>query len=197
VPQPSLKEAIIDAGEAEFHDRGYAAAGIAGITSRASAPKGSFYNHFESKETLALEVLQRYADGQRLDILIDEARPPLDRIRDHFDFVAKRLSEDTHVRGCLLANFAAEVTDETQTLRRGVNEIHQGWVRAIVANLEAAAPTSARTFVPEDVAWALIDAYQGATVRTRASGSRAPIENFLSTTLPLVLSSIEAGSSDS
>ncbi|WP_406424298.1 TetR/AcrR family transcriptional regulator [Streptomyces sp. NBC_00873] len=50
----SLRENLITAAVEQFHIHGYAAAGVKDITDAAGAPKGSFYNHFESKEALAV-----------------------------------------------------------------------------------------------------------------------------------------------
>src|ERR1700759_5503685 len=92
----SIREAVRGtgcggAGQAEFHERGYSVTGIAAIAARAEAFKGSFYNHFASKEELAVEVLGLYAQSQRLEMLQDESRAPLERIRTHFEHIAEVL----------------------------------------------------------------------------------------------------------
>jgi TetR/AcrR family transcriptional regulator, transcriptional repressor for nem operon len=45
------------------HRRGFNATSVQDITDAAGAPKGSFYNHFESKDALAAEVVGR-SEGQ-------------------------------------------------------------------------------------------------------------------------------------
>jgi TetR/AcrR family transcriptional regulator, transcriptional repressor for nem operon len=53
-------------------ERGFNAVGVQDITDAAGVPKGSFYNHFESKEALGAEVVERYgADETRREILTD------------------------------------------------------------------------------------------------------------------------------
>ncbi|MEV5543961.1 helix-turn-helix domain-containing protein [Saccharopolyspora shandongensis] len=44
--------------------RGYSALGVAEICKAAGVPKGSFYYFFESKETLALAVLDDHWDAE-------------------------------------------------------------------------------------------------------------------------------------
>ena len=45
-------------------------------------PKGSFYNHFGSKEALGAEVVECYGqDNPRLAALADTSIPPLQRLR--------------------------------------------------------------------------------------------------------------------
>jgi len=57
------------------------------ITDSAGVPKGSFYNHFGSKEALAVVALQRYAERRRLEDLADPSAGPLARLRSHFELL--------------------------------------------------------------------------------------------------------------
>jgi TetR/AcrR family transcriptional repressor of nem operon len=43
-----------------IHAEGYATTGIQSIVESADVPKGSFYNHFASKEAFAAEVIDAY-----------------------------------------------------------------------------------------------------------------------------------------
>ncbi len=45
----SVKEQIVEAGLKTFHEKGFNGCGVQEITSNAGVPKGTFYNHFESK----------------------------------------------------------------------------------------------------------------------------------------------------
>src|ERR1700761_9503372 len=107
----SVRDQIFEAGQAEFHEHGYTASGIAAITARASAHKGSFYNHFSSKEELAVEALQAYAAKQHLDVLQDPSMTAVDRLRTHFELIADAIVTAPAINGCMVANFAAEVSD--------------------------------------------------------------------------------------
>jgi len=187
----SLRDVIFEAGQAEFHERGYTATGIAGITARAAAPKGSFYNHFSSKEELAVEALGAYAASQRLDMLEDPGRSPADRLRAHFEFMADAIGGAPVINGCMIANFAAESSDETPLIRGQVAGIYSQWSGLIARNLQQAADMAGTGGVDADgLAWALLDGYEGAALRARATGSAAPLRNFLQTTLPLALSAV-------
>ena len=53
---------LTDAGYLLFNRHGYNATGIQQITDQAGVPKGSFYNHFGSKEAFAAQILRHYAD---------------------------------------------------------------------------------------------------------------------------------------
>ena len=52
-----VKSAIIRAGEELFRTNGFAETTIEEITSTAGVARGTFYNYFQTKEDLALEVL--------------------------------------------------------------------------------------------------------------------------------------------
>jgi len=58
--KPNVREQILTTGLALLHGRGFNATSVQDITEAAGVPKGSFYNHFASKEALGLEVVQRY-----------------------------------------------------------------------------------------------------------------------------------------
>lgn len=62
----SVREEIVNAAVEQFHARGFNAAGVKDITDSAGVPKGSFYNHFVSKEALAVVALERYGESRRL-----------------------------------------------------------------------------------------------------------------------------------
>jgi TetR/AcrR family transcriptional repressor of nem operon len=187
----SLRDEIFEAGQAEFHERGYTATGIAGITTRAAAPKGSFYNHFSSKEDLAVEALGAYAASQHLEVLEDPKLSPQDRLRAHFEFMANAIGGAPVINGCMVANFAAESSDETPLIREQIAAIYTKWSALITRNLQEAADTAGTGGADaEGLAWTLLDSYEGAALRARATRSAAPLRNFLQATLPLALSAV-------
>ena len=55
-------KALLEAAELVFADRGYGAASMNAIADRASAPIGSLYQFFPSKESLAEALIRRYTD---------------------------------------------------------------------------------------------------------------------------------------
>src|SRR6478672_12935550 len=76
--RPSAREEIVQAGLKCLVEKGFNAVGVQDITDTAGVPKGSFYNHFESKEALGVEIVERYGANQtRREILTDPSVPPL------------------------------------------------------------------------------------------------------------------------
>jgi TetR/AcrR family transcriptional regulator, transcriptional repressor for nem operon len=96
--RPNTREDIVEAGLRCLVERGFNAVGVQDITDAAGVPKGSFYNHFESKEALGLEIVERYGANQtRREILTDSTVPPLQRLRRHFERITG-LFADSHSR---------------------------------------------------------------------------------------------------
>jgi len=92
----NTREEIVQAGLKCLVEKGFNAVGVQDITDAAGVPKGSFYNHFESKEALGVEIVERYGANQtRREILNDPTVPPLQRLRRHFDRISA-LYADSH-----------------------------------------------------------------------------------------------------
>ena len=80
-------EAILDAAEALFGRRGYAATSVAAICAASKLPVGSLYHHFASKSAILSAVLDRAA--RRFFIELDGAvgtqLDPEGRMRQYFE----------------------------------------------------------------------------------------------------------------
>src|SRR5882672_6182046 len=103
MPRANTKEQLIVAGLNALLKKGFNGAGV---------PKGSFYNHFESKEALGAEIVERYGlNSTRRAILRDKTVPPLQRLRTHFETLNATFVKSKFERGCLLGNFSAELAN--------------------------------------------------------------------------------------
>lgn len=131
MPRASLRENLIAAAVEQFHARGYAATGVKDITDAADAPKGSFYNHFESKESLAVVALECYGAGRRLEHLYDRSVAPLTRLRDHFEFLRDESIAAQFNRGCMVGHFAVEVVDHSAAVQTVVQTSFDAWSSAL------------------------------------------------------------------
>lgn len=123
MPRPSHKEKIIQSGLAVFHEFGYHASGVQTVVDHAGVPKGSFYNHFKSKDELGLEVLDAYwhqSDDARA-ALRDPEQSPLDRIETHLS--AFQVTQS----GCLVGNFTSEMANEPQ-FRQALKDVYVSWI---------------------------------------------------------------------
>ena len=188
--RPSKREEIVEAALDQFHARGFNATGVKDITEAAHVPKGSFYNHFESKEALADVALARYGESRRLAELADQSVEPLARLRAHFEFLrseTERLYD--YKRGCMFGNFGAEIADHSDPLRDTVRESFHAWAEAIAAPLaEAEAAGTVRAGLdPETTARFLLSAWEGTLISARADRGAAAFDAFFETVFGTIL----------
>jgi len=71
--RPSLREKLACSAVDTLHTFGFKGCSIQDITEAAGVPKGSFFNHFENKEDLAIDALRRYLEGARSEMLFDKS----------------------------------------------------------------------------------------------------------------------------
>ncbi|MET3521830.1 TetR/AcrR family transcriptional regulator [Mesorhizobium abyssinicae] len=182
MPRPSVKEKLIDAGLRTLHKRGFNGCAVQDITEAAGVPKGSFYNHFPSKEVLGLEALERYWQGSasRRAILGDETLSPVERLRRHFNSLSEAVSRYDFEKGCLIGNFSAELPDQSPPIRDGLAVIYAGWTCAIeICVREAQQTGQLRTGAdPAAVAAFLVNAWEGAVLRAKVDKHGEALEQF-------------------
>jgi len=180
--RPSVKEQIVQAGLKILLQKGFNGVGVQEITDTAGVPKGSFYNHFDSKEALGAEIVERYgADVTRRQVLLDKSLPALERLRGHFERLNEIFVKAKFERGCLLGNFSAELSNQSAVIRRELAALYERWSRDIEL---AIADGQAEGTIPRDknaaaIAAFLLDAYEGALLRARVERSRAPFDRFM------------------
>jgi TetR/AcrR family transcriptional regulator, transcriptional repressor for nem operon len=179
----SLRERILDAGLRVMFHRGYIGSGIREIAAEATAPQGSFTNHFRSKEEFAREVLDRYFDDlKRLaaETLGDESRTPRQRLKRYLDAVTQRLAQDGFRRGCLIGDFSLEAAPQSEMLRARLGEIFAEWRAPFAACIAEgqAAREIATTIAPEELAEFLLCSWEGAILCMKVQRTVEPLERF-------------------
>ena len=162
---------LTEAGNQLFTRCGYHATGIQQITDQAGVPKGSFYNHFDSKEAFAAAIIQHYAqwvDEAWDRCLLDAPTPAVEVVRHIFTrFIAHH--EQTGCQGCLVGNFAAEVAETSELCCGVLNTALSGW-RTRLADLLRRAQTEGgvRADVDANLLAAFFwDAWEGALLRMK------------------------------
>jgi TetR/AcrR family transcriptional regulator, transcriptional repressor for nem operon len=128
---------ILASAQSLIELRGYSALGVAEICQTAGVPKGSFYYFFESKEALALAVIDEHWEVQRRDwdrILRGDAEP-LQRLRQLFEETEARQRAGQQscgtVSGCMFGNLTLELSNQTETIRERLQQIFNAQVEMI------------------------------------------------------------------
>lgn len=181
--QANVRERLIDAGLDTLHRRGFNGCGVQEITSNAGVPKGSFYNHFESKEALGAAVVERYWQqraGSVLRLLEDSDVRPRERLYRYFAAMAANMAKRGYTGGCLIGNLGIELSDQSELVRADLATVFVGWTEAVEACVrEGQREGQLRVDCDATVlASFLINAWEGAVLRAKVVKNGAPFEEF-------------------
>jgi TetR/AcrR family transcriptional repressor of nem operon len=180
--RPNTREQIVQAGLKCLVEKGFNAVGVQDITDAAGVPKGSFYNHFESKEALGAEIVERYGANQtRREILADPTVPPLKRLRRHFERISGIFVEAHFARNCILGSFSAELASQSEPIREKLADLYGLWTKdleAVIAEGQRKGEITSKTKAA-DIAAFLLDSYEGALLRARVERSRKPFDRVM------------------
>jgi TetR/AcrR family transcriptional repressor of nem operon len=177
----NTKQRLSDAALDQFHRKGYNGTSVQDLVTAAGAPKGTFYNHFASKEDLALEAVRRYAGELGVVALADSsAGSPLERIRRHFAGLVASGLEVAAERGCLIGNLAGEVPAHSPVVAAAIGTYFDTWVAALSRAIEEAkqAGEIATDIPAEDLAEFLVNAWEGGAVHAKTTASVNPVRTF-------------------
>ena len=172
--------------------RGYNALGVQEIADNAGMPKGSFYNHFESKEDFAVAAIEKYLSGateMTLKSLCDEKYSPYERILRLYD--TRIRFERTRLKGtpgCLISTMAQEMSGMSTRVRAASARAMQQMAKLVADCVEKAVGqneihppvNAAKTAEYLEMGW------RGALLFARAENSIAPLKNFY-TMIPVIL----------
>ncbi|NEC34690.1 TetR/AcrR family transcriptional regulator [Streptomyces rubrogriseus] len=174
MPQMSTKKRLLDHAEDVFRRKGFHGASVQDITSAAGTPKGSFYNHFDSKQQLAAEIVHRYAEATDFSALHTE-RPALERLHTHLTAQLDRVGETGARFGCLLGTFAGDSTTAGEEVRRNVQAALTAWADQISLTIEQGQATGEITTRHPAAVLAsfLLDVMEGVFLRTKPWGEHA------------------------
>jgi TetR/AcrR family transcriptional regulator, transcriptional repressor for nem operon len=181
--QPSLREHILNAGLKVMFRSGYVGATVRDICAAASAPHGSFTNHFRSKEIFAKEVLDRYfanLQGHIRAALDNKSLTPRQRLQHYLELVSGVLADDKWSRGCLIGDFSLETVSHSKLLRQRLEAIFQEWRRPFalcIAEAQAVGEVDS-TFDATDLAEFLLSSWEGAILRMKVERGPAALERF-------------------
>ena len=187
----NVSEKLIQSGLQTLYANGFNASSVQDITAAAGVPKGSFYNHFASKEDFGVIAVQRYTQvlSPTLQILHDQNIAPLERLRLFYNELIALLEAQECQRGCLLGNFGAELSDQYPSIRDSVSRAFESWSLPLSkAILEAQQNGSVASSITSDVlATFILNAWQGAAMRAKVEQSRAPLDAFIEVVFSRIL----------
>jgi TetR/AcrR family transcriptional repressor of nem operon len=179
------RAALIEHGTQLMLRSGYAGTGLVELLQAAGVPKGSFYNHFGSKEAFGVELVQHYYawhDRQLASLLDETERSPVERVRSYFERLLQRaVDASPQTRGCLMGMLALEMAGSSEPLRASVTDAFRRWQARLAELLRQAqvAGELAPEQDPQPLAAMLIESWEGALMRARASRDLDALRNSL------------------
>lgn len=127
------REMILARSAQLFNRQGYFGASLSDIMRETGLEKGGIYNHFVSKEQLALEAFD-YAYGlvaQRVrDALVDK-RHAVERLRAMIAVFQSEVEDPLVPGGCPILNMAIESDDANEVLRERARAAMNNWFSTI------------------------------------------------------------------
>lgn len=154
-----------------FNQQGYFGASLAEIMQETGLEKGGIYNHFKSKEQLALEAFD-YAYtilDQRIRSELAGKKHAIERLYAMLTYFQALVDDPPIAGGCPIMNTAIEADDAQPALRdrarRAMDELRSSVIRIITKGIERG---EIRPGVDAD-AWAsvMIATLEGATMLSR------------------------------
>jgi TetR/AcrR family transcriptional repressor of nem operon len=188
MPKPSLREVIVETAVDELHRHGYCACSVDTITRAAGVPKGSFYNHFKSKEELGAVAVGRYAAESTWHDTFPQLSP-LGQLRARFTVMRDALVANSYARGCLIGNMSAEQADHSEVIRAVVKDALAAWSDSITESIKDAQAVGE---VAADIDAArlgrfVLNAWEGALIRAKAVRGAEPLDDFFEVVFGTVL----------
>jgi TetR/AcrR family transcriptional regulator, transcriptional repressor for nem operon len=167
----STKQRLIDAGLRMLLQHGYNSLGIQALLDETGTPKGSFYHHFKDKEDFALQVLDAYMTNVHAGLdacLLDNALPPLARIRRFFEMTQESYRQEGYL-GCLMGGLGQELSGASEVFRRKIDwclsSISERMAKCLgEAQRNGDIPASSNV---QEMADLLVDCWEGAALRSR------------------------------
>jgi TetR/AcrR family transcriptional repressor of nem operon len=174
---------LLRSGVEVLTEKGFAATGIDEILRRAGVPKGSFYHYFSSKQDFGEALVAEYDRyfSNKLDrFLLDDSRPPLQRIEAFIEDAAQGMARYAFSRGCLVGNLGQEMGALPEPFRNRISEVFANWQARLASCLELAReqrqiPSSANCAELSQVFWI---GWEGAVLRAKLERSDTPLYSF-------------------
>ena len=162
--------------------KGFDRTSVQEVMDEAGSGKGSFYHHFESKDSLGLAVLERERASfmEMLDSCFSEEKG-LEAIECFF-----RVSLEVHggkglTGGCLWGNTALEMSDSNPAYVEPVDEVFREWTSKLQQAIrEAQAGGRIRGDLPDDsLAVLVVAAIEGGIMMSRLRKDETPLRSCL------------------
>ena len=166
---PNAREKLFASAAVLFQRFGYARVSIRDITSSVGIPKGTFYNHFRSKEALASAILSQHFSALLEALAQGGSETAGARLRRHFESIAPSTQEPRSSPLQVISTLAAEGPALPSALALQIAEGIRLWnskVAAVISLAQAEERIDAAE-TPDLLAALFINCWQGAMILSK------------------------------
>lgn len=168
------REKILREAAALFNQYGYSGSSMSDIMRVTGLQKGGIYNHFKSKDELALQAFDFAAECMRRQYLgaLKGKHHAIDRLKAVISLFSTFAENPPIPGGCPLLNTAVESDDTHPALRQRVQIAMDGW-RALICKIinKGIAKGEVRENIEADaVATIVISTLEGAVMMSKLYG---------------------------
>jgi AcrR family transcriptional regulator len=165
------RETILEKAVTLFNVYGYSGTSLKDIMDATGLQKGGIYNHFESKEALAVAAFD-YAMARISDLMVHAIRgkrDPLERLDALIGFFEGYFEKPPIEGGCMLLNTAVESDDAYPVLREHARHWMSQWRELIRRTVDRGIERGKMrpTLVPDEVATLVIGTLEGAMMLSK------------------------------
>ncbi|MEO1374036.1 MAG: TetR/AcrR family transcriptional regulator [Cyanobacteria bacterium J06635_10] len=177
------KERILHQAAALFNTQGYAGASISDIMRVTGLKKGGIYNHFQSKDELALQAFDYAIDliKQRYGDALKNKRHAVERLQAIISVFSANVENPAIEGGCPLMNAAVESDDAHPMLRQRAQTAMDSWRNMVCKVIQKGiARGEIRSFVNADeVASVMISLLEGAVMMSKLYDDSTHLERAI------------------
>jgi AcrR family transcriptional regulator len=176
------KQFILETAAPIFNQKGISGANIDDVLEAAKLTKGCLYGHFESKEDLALQVVDFMLNnnGEKMLLTISQGKTAKAKVFAYLDFYKDPLN--TYLKGgCPVFNIAVESDDNFPAIKEKIaGVIRRGQELFVnILNQGIADGEFSDKLDPAVYAFKTVAAVEGAVVMCRAMNTAKPMAGLL------------------
>ena len=178
-----IRKKLLEAGVSIFIDQGYHGTGIQEVVDKAGIPKGSFYNYFKSKEDFGSKTIVHFG-GQFKEFLDsiaeDSKKDACSAINRFFDDLIDSFERKDCKEGCLVGNFAAEISDRSRISREAMSKCMNEWrdILALVLHRAQEQGKVRDDIQANELADFLLNSLEGSILRMKIETNSKPLIQY-------------------
>ncbi len=178
-----IRKKLLEAGVSIFIDQGYHGTGIQEVVDKAGIPKGSFYNYFKSKEDFGSKTIVYFGEQFKefLDsIAEDSKKDAYSAINRFFDDLVDSFERKDCKEGCLVGNFAAEISDRSKISREAMSKCMNEWrdILELVLHRAQEQGKVRDDIQANELADFLLNSLEGSILRMKIETNSKPISQY-------------------